>query len=70
MQVAGAERLVAPFLNCTVPLGPRLELLVDATRAVNVTVPPALTVVKFELTVTVVVALDIVSAKVLDVPAL
>ena len=67
VQVAGAERLAVPFLNCTVPLGPALELLADATIAVSVTLPPALTVVRLEVTETWVIAFVIVSVKVFEV---
>jgi hypothetical protein len=39
VQVAAAPRLLEPFLNCTVPVGPA-PLLVVFTVAVKVTMPP------------------------------
>jgi hypothetical protein len=39
VQVAAAPRLLEPFLNCTVPVGPA-PLLVVFTVAVSMTVPP------------------------------
>ena len=35
VQLTGAPRFVVPFLNCTVPVGPWLELLCDVTTAVT-----------------------------------
>ncbi|SRR6266478_815735 len=40
VHVTAVERTVAPFLNCTVPVGPAPWLVVD-TVAVSVTLPPA-----------------------------
>src|SRR5258705_7967694 len=39
-QVTGAPILVLPFWNCTVPVGPWLELLLEPTAAASVTLPP------------------------------
>ena len=56
---------VAPFINCTVPLGPTLLLLLDDTVAVRVTLPPDATLVGLDTTADVVVAFVIVTARVL-----
>jgi len=37
---AAEPRLVAPFVNCTFPVGPCSELLFEPTTAVNVTCVP------------------------------
>ena len=42
--VTGVERLLEPFLNCTVPVGPAPLLVGPMTSAVNITVPPAVVV--------------------------
>src|SRR5271163_2145830 len=41
VQVTGPESKFAPFLNCTVPVGPCALLLVEEPVAVSVTLPPA-----------------------------
>src|SRR6266403_2721873 len=56
---------VDPFMNCTVPLGPALLLLLDETVAVRVTLPPDVMLVRLEATADVVVAFVIVTARVL-----
>src|ERR1700739_4324764 len=55
-QVAAAPRLTPPFKNCTVPVGPCVELLVDETVAVSVTVPPEAMTVRLEFAAVVVAA--------------
>ena len=62
LQVTGVESVAAPFLNCTVPVGPCELLLRDETVAVRVTMPPVVTMVGEEATVVVVVAWVIVTA--------
>jgi len=52
-------------MNCTVPLGPALLLLLDETVAVRVTLPPDVMLVRLEVTADVVVAFVIVTARVL-----
>jgi hypothetical protein len=64
VQVAAAPKLLAPFLNCTVPLGPAPLLLV-LTVAVSVTLPPGAMLVGLGVTVVVVVACVMVTATVL-----
>jgi hypothetical protein len=64
VHVAAAPRLLDPFLNWTVPVGPAPLLLVF-TVAVNVTVPPDTTLLTFEVTCVVVVACVIVTFTVL-----
>ena len=54
-----------PFINCTVPLGPALLLLLDETVAVKVTLPPDATLAGLDTTADVVVALVIVTASAL-----
>ena len=56
VQVAAVPRLVVPFKNCTVPVGPCAELLLELTFAVSVTFPPDATLLTLEVTVVVVVA--------------
>jgi len=56
VQAAAVPRLVAPFENCTVPVGPCAELLLELTFAVRVTLPPDATLVTLEVTVVVVAA--------------
>jgi hypothetical protein len=58
VQVAGAERVVVPLLNCTVPVGPA-PLLVVVTVAVNFTLSPAL-MLEAELVTVVVVASPVI----------
>src|SRR5258708_601649 len=60
------ERLLDPFLNCTVPVGPT-PLLVVFTMAVNVTRPPHAILVALQGTV--VVAVSPVTLTVIAVPA-
>ena len=50
-----------PFINCTVPLGPTLLLLLDDTVAVRVTLPPDATLVRLDVAAVVVVAFVIVT---------
>ena len=69
LQVTGVESVVAPFLNCTVPVGPCELLLLDETVADRVTVPPVVTMVGADATVVVVVARVIVTATALLVVA-
>src|SRR5579859_7611299 len=64
VQLAAAPRLLEPFLNCTVPVGPA-PLLVVPTTAVRVTVPPEAMTVGLGVTVVVVVACVIVTDSVL-----
>ena len=56
LQVAAVPRLELPFINCTVPVGPCVELLLDETVAVSVTVPPDAMLVTLEVVAVVVVA--------------
>jgi hypothetical protein len=69
VQVAAAPKLLDPFLNCTVPVGPA-PLLVVEISAVSVTLPPAATLVTFGVTFVVVTAFVIVTLSVADVLAL
>ncbi len=69
VHVAGVPRLLAPFLNCTVPVGPAPLLVVEIV-AVSVTLPPEVIVVTLEVTAAVVVAFVIVTASVFDELAL
>jgi len=64
-QVIALPSAVDPFMNCTVPLGPALLLLLDETVAVRVTLPPDVMLVRLEATADVVVAFVIVTARVL-----
>jgi hypothetical protein len=64
VHVTAAPRLLVPFLNCTVPVGPA-PLLVVFTLAVNVTLPPDVILATLEVTAVVVVACVIVTATVL-----
>src|ERR1700746_2368114 len=56
VQVAAAPRLTPPFKNCTVPVGPCVELLFDETIAVSITVPPGAMVGALEFAAVVVAA--------------
>ena len=56
LQVIAAPKLAPPFKNCTVPVGPCVELLFDETIAVSVTVPPDAMMVALEFAAVVVVA--------------
>ena len=56
---------VDPFMNCTVPPGPTLLLLLVDTVAVRATVPPDATLAGLETTAVVVDAFVIVTASVL-----
>ncbi len=61
VQVAGAPTLELPLRNCTVPVGPCEELLLDETVAVSVTLPPLATIVVLGTNAAVVVACVIVT---------
>jgi hypothetical protein len=63
--VTALANVAVPFMNCTVPLGPALLLLLDETVAVKVTLPPDATLVGLATTADVVVAFVIVTASVL-----
>jgi hypothetical protein len=65
VHVTALPSAVEPFINCTVPLGPTLLLLLDETLAVSVTLPPDATVARLDVTALVVVAFVIVTASVL-----
>ena len=65
VHVTAAPRAVEPFINCTVPLGPALLLLLEEMVAVRVTLPPAVMLVTLLETAAVVAALLIVTASVL-----
>ena len=69
VHVAAVPRLLAPFLNYTVPVGPAPLLVVEIV-AVSVTLPPEVIVVTLEVTAAVVVAFVIVTASVFDELAL
>jgi hypothetical protein len=62
--VTALPKLLDPFLNCTVPVGPA-PLLVVFTVAVSVTLPPAATLARLLVTAVVVVACVTVTATVL-----
>lgn len=64
-QVIALPRLLDPFLNCTVPVGPA-PLLVVFTFAVSVTLPPDATLVGLGVTTVVVAACVIVTESVFD----
>jgi len=59
--VTAPPNVAVPFINCTVPLGPALLLLLDETVAVKVTLPPDATLAGLDTTADVVVALVIVT---------
>ena len=63
--VTALPNVAVPFMNCTVPLGPALLLLLDDTVAVMVTLPPDARLVGLDTTAVVVVAFVIVTASVL-----
>jgi len=65
VQITAVERLVVPFVNCTVPVGPP-PLLVVETFAVRVTLPPEAILVD-ELVTAVVVSTPTVSVTPADV---
>jgi hypothetical protein len=66
LQVAAAvPRFELPFINCTVPVGPCVELLLDETTAVNVTLPPEAILLMLGVTPVVVVACVMVTESVL-----
>jgi hypothetical protein len=65
VHVAGDPRFVVPFVNCTVPVGPCAELLVDEIVAVSVTDVPLVNVDRLDDTAAVVAALVIVTETVL-----
>jgi hypothetical protein len=58
--VTAPPNFAVPFINCTVPLGPALLLLLEETVAVKVTLPPDATLVGLDTTADVVVAFVIV----------
>jgi hypothetical protein len=60
VQVTALPRLLDPFRNCTVPVGPA-PLLVVFTVAVKVALPPAAMLAGLAVTVVVVVACVIVT---------
>ena len=61
MHVAAAPRLLLPFKNCTVPVGPCAELLFELTVAVSVRLPPDVMLVTLGVTPVDVVACVIVT---------
>jgi hypothetical protein len=65
VHVIAPPSAVVPFINCTVPLGPTLLLLLEETLAVSVTLPPDATVARLDVTALVVVAFVIVTASAL-----
>jgi hypothetical protein len=64
-QVTAAPKLLDPFVNCTVPVGPA-PLLVVLTVAVSVTLPPDTILVGLAVTAVVVVACVIVTDREFD----
>jgi len=66
MHITAVPKLLDPFLNCTVPVGPA-PLLVVFTVAVSVTLPPDTMVEALEVTVVVVVSPVTVTLIALDV---
>ena len=62
---AAAPSFELPFINCTVPVGPWVELLLDETTAVNVTLPPEVILLMLGVTPVVVVACVMVTESVL-----
>jgi|SRR6266849_4327629 len=69
VHVAAVPRLLDPFLNCTIPVGPAPLLLVEIV-AVSVTLAPEVIVVTLEVTAAVVAAFVIVTLSAVDVLAL
>jgi hypothetical protein len=67
VHVAAAPKLLEPFLNCTVPVGPA-PLLVVEIMAVSVTLPPATMLATLLVTAAEVAALVIVTDSVLLLP--
>ena len=65
VQLTALPRLLDPFLNCTVPVGPA-PLLVVFTVAVRVTLPPDTILAGLDVTTVVVAACVIVTASVFD----
>ena len=59
--VIAPPNFAVPFMNCTVPLGPALLLLLEETVAVRATLPPDVTLVGLDTTADVVVAFVIVT---------
>jgi hypothetical protein len=66
VHITALPKLLDPFLNCTVPVGPA-PLLVVFTVAVSVTLPPDTMLVALEVTVVVVVSPVTVTLIALDV---
>jgi hypothetical protein len=66
VHITALPKLLDPFLNCTVPVGP-VPLLVVFTVAVSVTLPPDTMVVALDVTVVVVVSPVTVTLIALDV---
>jgi hypothetical protein len=64
-QVTALPKLLDPFVNCTVPVGPA-PLLVVFTVAVSVTLPPDAILAGLGVTVVVVVACVIVTDREFD----
>ena len=67
VQVAAVPKLLEPFLNCTVPVGPAPLLVVEIV-AISVTLPPATILVTLLATAAEVAALVIVTDSVLLLP--
>jgi hypothetical protein len=65
VHVTALPKLLAPFLNCTIPVGPA-PLLVVFTIAVSVTFAPAVILVGLGVTTVVVVACVMVTDSVFD----
>lgn len=63
VHVTGLMRVLDPFLNCIVPVGPA-PLLFVATVAVSVTLPPETTLLGFGTTCVVVAALVTITVSV------
>jgi hypothetical protein len=67
--VAAVPRAAVPFMNCTVLVGPAPPLVLPATLAVSVTLPPEAIDVGLEVTVVVVACAVTVTVMALDVDA-
>src|SRR5215467_10805335 len=65
VQVAAEPRLTPPLRNCTLPVGPWVELLCEETVAVRVMLPPVLMMLALGTTAVVVVAWVMVTESVL-----